>query len=259
MTVPSATTNTSSVLEPEPIPELRGNYILEVIRSIPHDATSFTQGLELHDGRLLESQGLRGESGRSWINAQTGEIETLVALEDDEVFAEGITIVDDRFIQLTWQAHRAIIGDLTDLGTSDETFSYSGEGWGLCFDGQWLVRSDGTNTLRFHDPSTFEVVRTVQVQTFEGEAIENLNELECVGNQILANVWGWDQIMVINQESGVIDAIIDARSLRPQGTPPDLDHALNGIAHDADTDTYYLTGKLWPTIFQVRLSKALEG
>ncbi len=243
----SASSSTTPHLEP-----LRGQFKVEVINEIPHDSTSYVQGLIFEDGRLLESQGLRGESARSWIDAEDGSIQSSVPINDPELFAEGIALVDGEFVQLTWQAGRALVGDGASLTASSE-FSYAGEGWGLCFDGTQLIRSDGTNTLSFHDPKTFELTGSVQVTASDGQRIESLNELECVGNQVIANVWGWEQLMVIDARTGQLDAVIDASSLRPDGVPLDLDHALNGVAYDPETDTYYLTGKLWPSIFQVRI------
>ena len=222
---------------------------------IPHDSTSYVQGLVFQNGQLLESQGLRGESARSWIDATDGSIQSTVQVDDPDLFAEGIALVDGEFIQLTWQAGRALVGDGPSLATSSE-FSYTGEGWGLCFDGEQLIRSDGSNTLSFHDPKTFEPTGSVQVKASDGQPIDSLNELECVGDQVIANVWGWEQLMVIDAATGQLDAVIDAASLRPDGVPLDLDHALNGVAYDPETDTYYLTGKLWPSIFQVRIIPA---
>lgn len=244
----------SSTTTPQPEP-LRGQLKVEVIAEIPHDETSYVQGLVFQDGRLLESQGLRGESARSWISAEDGSIQSSVQVIDPELFAEGIALVDGKFIQLTWEAGRALVGDSATLDPSSE-FSYDGEGWGLCFDGEQLIRSDGTSTLTFHDPKTFEPTGSVQVKASDGQPIESLNELECVGGQVIANVWGWEQLMVIDSATGQLDAVIDASSLRPAGVPLDLHHALNGVAYDPATDTYYLTGKLWPTIFQVRLVPA---
>lgn len=240
----------------ETAPLLQGNLTVEVINEIPHDSTAYTQGLEFHNGQLLESRGLRGQSGRAWIDSSTGEVQQSVSLADEELFGEGITLVDGRFIQLTWKAGIAITGDATNLEVLDDPLVYSGEGWGLCFDGQYVVRSDGTDTLTFHNPTTFAIERELAVRTVEGRAIENINELECVGSQVLANIWGSEQLLAIDTTTGLVAAVIDAQSLRPSDIPLDLDHALNGIAYDAESDTYYLTGKLWPTIFHVRFTSA---
>ncbi len=248
----TTTVTPEALIHPDP---LSGQLKVEVIAEIPHNPTSYTQGLAFENGRLLESQGLKGESARSWIDTQTGRIESAVQVHDPELFAEGITLVDGTFIQLTWKAGRALVGDADTLAASSE-FSYTGEGWGVCFDGERLVRSDGTNTLYFHDPETFQPAGSIPVASADGLTIENLNELECVGDQVIANIWGWDYLVVTNIETGGLDAVIDATSLRPEGVPADLDHALNGVAHDPATDTYYLTGKLWPTIFHVRLIPA---
>ncbi len=232
---------------------LVGNLAVEVIDQIDHRTTSYVQGLEFSNGRLLESQGRRGLSARSWINAETGEVEAFVALEDDTLFGEGITLVEGQFIQLTWQAGRALTGDGASLADRGPDFTYAGEGWGLCYDGKRLIRSDGSNTLTFHNPIDFAELGSIDIVDANGVPQVNLNELECVGSQVLANVWGSEQILVIDAFTGNLDAVIDASSLRPADTPFDLDHALNGIAYDSETDTYFLTGKLWPTIFRVRI------
>lgn len=246
----------SSTLDNQPqASPLHGDYVVEIVRELPHDPQFFTQGLEFHDGRLLESRGLRGESGRAWVEAQTGETSVDVSVADDEIFAEGITIVGDRFVQLSWQAGQAIVGDADTLQATD-SFSFSGEGWGLCYDGTRLIRSDGTNTLTFHDSATFSILGSVQVLDANQAPVQHLNELECVAGQVIANVWGADYLVVINPSNGAVDAVIDAASLRPGGVPADLEHALNGTAYDSLTGTYYLTGKLWPLTFNVRLVSA---
>lgn len=233
-------------------PPLHGQYEVKVITSIPHDPEAFTQGLELVDGYLLESQGLRGASARAWIDPQTGSTNLYVAVQDEEIFAEGITAVDDHFVQLSWTSGFALTGSLQTLAADEATLKYTGEGWGLCFDGTHLVRSDGSSRLTFHDPKTFEEIRSITVYGDDGSEIDQINELECVGSQVLANVWGWDHILAINAKTGALEALIDATSLRPTETPFELNYALNGIAYDRQTNQYYLTGKRWPVIYLVR-------
>lgn len=248
----------SGETEPSPVTAapLAGQYVVEVLTSVPHDPEAFTQGLELVDGYLLESQGLRGASARALIDPQNGSIDLQVAVEDVELFAEGITAVDDRFVQLSWTSGLALTGSLQTLGADGPTLDYDGEGWGLCYDGSKLIRSDGSSQLTFHDPATFEELGSVTVRGNDGSEIDQLNELECVGSQVLANVWGWDHILAINAKTGALEALIDATSLRPTSTPFELNYALNGIAYDQQLNQYYLTGKQWPVIYLVRFEPA---
>ncbi len=236
-----------ALLEP-----LTGNYSVEIITTLPHDSTAYTQGLELDGARLLETTGLYGLSQRRWIDTSTGEVTASVDLPE-ELFGEGATIVDGTILQLTWQAEILLVADGDSLVETGRG-AYSGEGWGLCFDGALVVMSNGSSTLTFRDPDTFDVVRSVTVTDANGVPVEQLNELECVGDQVLANVWGLDSIAVIDPVSGALAAVIDASSLRPANAPADdLDYALNGIAHVAESDTYYLTGKWWDVLYEVRL------
>lgn len=233
-----------------------GQLSVEVLNELVHDTTSFTQGLEVHEGRLLESQGRWGESGRSWINTSTGAVEGRVELADSGHFAEGITVVGEEFVQLTYQAGVLLRGSLDDLQPVSPSTTYGGEGWGLCFDGTRLIKSDGSATLTFHDPSSFDQIGAVKVTDENGEAVELINELECVGDQVMANIWGLDTIVVIDPGTGNIDAELDMSELRPPGVPLELSYALNGIAYDEPTDTFFLTGKLWPVIYHVTIANS---
>ena len=231
---------------------LSGTYLVEVIETVPHDPTAYTQGLELDGDRLLETTGLYGQSQRRWIDPSSGDVVASVELPD-EFFGEGATVVNGDVLQLTWQAETLLV---TDADTLVETGrgSYDGEGWGLCFDGQHVIMSNGSATLTVRDPASFEVVRSVVVVDGNGDPVDRLNELECVGDQVLANVYGLDSIAVIDPTTGSVAATIDASVLRPANAPADdFDYVLNGIAHKADTDTYYLTGKWWDVLYEVRL------
>ncbi|MEO8601165.1 MAG: glutaminyl-peptide cyclotransferase [bacterium] len=223
----------------------------QVLASYPHDPRAFTQGLELHDGTLFESTGLLQRSSLRQVEATTGAVQRKVDLPPD-MFGEGLTWAGGELIQLTWQNGIALRWDPATFARRGEAH-YDGEGWGLCFDGQHLVQSDGSARLVFRDPVTFAPVRTVAV-TENGQPVLNLNELECVGDTVYANVWTTDRIVAIAPLSGVVRAEIDASSL----LSPDERRALgreailNGIAHDASNNTFLLTGKLWPKLFRVR-------
>lgn len=218
-----------------------------VVAHYPHDSTAFTQGLEFVDGQLIESTGLFGDSDLRLVEPATGEVLTLRAMPD-ELFAEGLTRVDDRLIQLTWKAERAFIWQANTFEPLGE-YAYEGDGWGLCFDGDQLVMSDGSAYLRFRDPGTFLASREVLV-TRDGAPVDRLNELECVGGVVWANVWQTDTIVRIDPVSGEVTATVDLSELL-QPRPPGA-NVLNGIAFDGATATFWVTGKYWPTMFQVQ-------
>jgi glutaminyl-peptide cyclotransferase len=235
-------------------PELSGQLQVEVLARYPHDPEAFTQGLELHDGLLYESTGLHGESDIRIVEPETGEVQQLVSLPED-AFGEGLTIVDDRVWQLTWQEGYAIQYErdtLVEVGRA----SYDGEGWGICYDegADHLVMSDGTPQLTFRDPVTFAPTGTVSV-TRDGQEQHNINELECVGGQVWANIWLTDEIVRINPDTGQVEAVVDASGLLTPEEIPGTD-LLNGIAAIPGTDTFYITGRLWPTVFLVRFVPA---
>ncbi len=225
---------------------------VQVLGSEPHDRGAFTQGLVLDDGNLYESTGLYGRSSLREVDRATGEVRRQVQL-DPATFAEGLARVGDRLIQLTWQQGVAFVYDLATLERLDQ-YSYTGEGWGLCYDGARLVMSDGSSSLTFRDPQTFVPTGTVSV-TLDGRSIERLNELECVGDRVYANVWMTDEIVRIDPSTGHADAVIDASNLLAPSERLGAD-VLNGIAYDPDQDVFLITGKLWPRLFEVRFIPA---
>jgi glutamine cyclotransferase len=220
---------------------------------LPHDPEAFTQGYVLEDGRLFESAGKYGESTLREVDPATGEVVRVVE-NDPDVFAEGLELVGDRLIQLTWREETAFVWDADSFELID-SFTYAGEGWGLCDDGSRLVMSDGSASLTFRDRDTFAELGDVAV-TLGEVAIERLNELECVGGLLFANVWLTTDIVVIDPESGEVVAVIDASLLRDQAAAlafGDFEvNVLNGIAYDEITDRFHLTGKYWPVSFVVR-------
>ncbi len=217
-----------------------------VLEVLPHDTTAFTQGLQFDGGRLYESRGMRGESAITEIDPETGAVVRSAPVAAT-YFAEGLAIVGDRAIQLTWQAGLAFVYDLATFEIVD-TFRYEGEGWGLCFDGRQLVMSDGSSTLTYRDPTTFTPLRTVTV-TNAGVPLTSLNELECVGTQVLANVWKTDAIVVIS-DTGIVTDVIDASGLL-DGIDATGADVLNGVAYDPVSGTFLITGKYWPVMFDV--------
>ena len=220
-----------------------------VLGEVGHDPSAFTQGLELAPGgaALYEGTGLAGRSQLRELDPATGAVRRAVPVPNGW-FGEGITVSGDRIWQLTWTDGVALEWDRASLRLL-RTVPMSGEGWGLCRDGDRLVRSDGSARLRFHDPSTFAETGGVDV-TLDGSPVPDLNELECVDGQVWANVWQSDRIMRIDRASGRVTAVVDASGLL---TPEQRQHTdvLNGIAALGGGE-YLLTGKLWPTMFRVR-------
>ncbi len=222
-----------------------------MVATHPHDTSSFTQGFLWFDGQLYESTGLRGQSVLRIIDLPSGRVLQEISA-DPQHFGEGLALVDDQLIWLTWQAGTAGVYQRDTLEQAG-SFSYSGEGWGLCHDGTRLVMSDGSNTLTFRHPSTFEAMGSVAVTLADGSPVNQLNELECIGDDVWANVWLTDRIVVIDPDTGTIVAEADmAGIISPHPALSDGNNVLNGIAYRPDTGTFLITGKRWPTIFEVR-------
>jgi glutaminyl-peptide cyclotransferase len=244
---------------PEPPPVL----VAEVLEVYPHATDAYTQGLLLADGQLYESTGQRGQSSVRLVDLESGEV-LQKADVDATYFAEGLALVDDRLIQITWQAETALVYD-RDTFEQVGTFDYSGEGWGLCYDGESLYMSDGSGTITRRDPDTFEALDTVEVTlldqpigmfALQGQRIDLLNEMECVGEEIYVNAWQTDLIIRFDKHSGAVTGLIDASQLltddeRLEVFTASTDNVLNGIAYDAENDEFLLTGKRWPKLFRV--------
>jgi glutaminyl-peptide cyclotransferase len=220
----------------------------EVLAEVPHDPSAYTQGLELHEGTLYEGTGLEGRSQLRVLDPATGEVQRAESLPG-QLFGEGIAVAGDRIWQLTWQDGVVLEWDRATL-TLRQQLPLDGEGWGLCNDGTRLVRSDGTDRLRFHDPVTFAETGSVTV-TIDGEPVTQLNELECVDGQVWANVWPSDVLVRIDPASGQVTAAVDAAGLLDPEQRANADAVLNGIAA-LGNDEYLLSGKLWPVSFRVR-------
>lgn len=220
---------------------------VRVLGEFPHDPTAYTQGLLWHDGALYESTGQYGASRLRRVEVETGA-ELAQRPLPETLFGEGLARVDERLIQLTWKAGRALVYDLGSLEPVEELW-YEGEGWGLCFDGAWLWMSDGTDRLQRRDSATFEVVGELRI-THEGAAVGLLNELECAEGWIYANVYETDYIVRIEPVTGRVAAVIDASGLLNAEEAATAE-VLNGIAYNPRRETFYVTGKYWPRLFEV--------
>jgi glutaminyl-peptide cyclotransferase len=224
---------------------------VKVIRTIPKDATGFTQGLEVRDGKLYESVGLYGQSEMRIVDLTTGAVTKKVRL-DSSLFAEGATFLPDgSLVQLTWREKVAIVRDPVTLQET-KRFTYQQEGWGICYSSSadQLVHSDGSGTLFLRDASTFAEEQQRTVIDPRRKAVENLNELECSGSSVFANVWTEDRILEIDLRSGAVLTEIDASSLSAQIPNRTPDQVLNGIA-SLGNSRYLVTGKQWPLYFEV--------
>lgn len=219
----------------------------QVVSAIPHDTSAFTEGFELVDGTLYESTGLVGRSELRELDPRTGAVRRAVPLPG-QVFGEGLTVVGDRIWVMTYQDHLVLEYDRATLALLRQ-LPFDDEGWGLCSDGARLVRSNGTDRLTFADPVTFANTGSVAV-TLDGKPVDDLNELDCDGGQVWANVWKTDRILRIDPATGQVTAVVDAQGLLTPAQRTGTD-VLNGIAA-AGGGEYLLAGKFWPTTFRVR-------
>lgn len=253
--VPTSTSRPSAV--PQLLPtraSTSGNperLILQVLSVMPHDTSSYTEGLLWDNGFLYESSGLYGKSNIRKVDPKTGQV---LQRQDDptQVFGEGLALDGNQLVQLTWQEHTAYIYD-RDRFTQTGSFSYQGEGWGLCYDGEHFYMSNGSATISARDGKTFAVINQVQV-VWSGKPVTMVNELECVEDSLYANVWRTNNILRIDKASGQVTAVIDASGLMTEQEYAEAgdDGVLNGIAYDPQSGTFFITGKQWPKLFQVK-------
>lgn len=221
-----------------------------IVHTYPHDPRAYTQGLLFQDGHLYESTGLNGRSSLRMVDLETGRVLQSAPLES-KYFAEGLASWGSTLVQLTWESHIAFVYDRFSFRLL-RTFNYEGEGWGLTQDGKNLILSDGTANLRFFDPTTFREVRHIVVKD-HGAPVTQLNALEYVHGEIYANVWHTDRIVRISPSSGKVLGWIDLSGLLKAGQVSDPEAVLNGIAYDAAHDRLFVTGKLWPSLFEIKV------
>ncbi len=227
-------------------------YSYEVVASYPHAIDSYTQGLIYHEDRRVEGTGQMGESRLLEVDLESGATKQIALLTGSH-FGEGITIVGDTLYQLTWITNRLFLYDVKSGEKIGEKV-YSGEGWGLTTDGEWLYMSDGSSVITVRNPQTFEVERRILVK-IEGEPLEYLNELEWIDGKIWANVYTLNQIAIIDPQSGVVEGIVDLTGILPQEDMHPLSDVLNGIAYDTQGDRIFVTGKNWAKLFQIKIVK----
>jgi len=231
------------------------HYSYKIINIYPHDSEAFTQGLVYDNGYLYEGTGQYGASTLRYVDLITGDVLRQIQLADD-LFGEGICLWKDKIIQLTWQSGMGLVYDKGNM-TKIASFSYPTEGWGITSNGQELIMSDGTETLYFLDPETFEEQRRIRV--LDGKAaVKGLNELEYVNGDIFANVWPTNMIAIISPETGQVNGWINLEEiLQKESRGRGFQHVdvLNGIAYDQEGQRLFVTGKLWPNLFQIELQK----
>jgi glutaminyl-peptide cyclotransferase len=244
----SAASGEQAAARPQPAPAALPKLRVEIVATYPHDPGAFTQGLVLDGDTLYESTGQEGQSTIRRVDLASGRV-LQRADQPAPIFSEGLAVVGPHLIQLTWKSGIAYQYDKKTFARTKE-WGYSGEGWGACYDGQWLVTSDGSDRLTWRDAASMKTQRVVHV-TLRGRPLEKLNELECVDGSVWANVWETDTIVRINGKSGAVAAIVDAAGLL---TPDERSRAdvLNGIAWDPTTKSFLITGKWWPKMFRVR-------
>ena len=225
----------------------------EVVASHPHDPGAFLQGLVWHDGGFYESTGQYGASSLRRVEFPSGKVIKQVKL-DPELFGEGLALVNDRLVQLTWTTKRGFVYDRETFKVLRE-FTYQNEGWGLTYDGTDLIMSDGSDRLTYLDGETYQQKRVLKV-TRDGRPVQQLNELEFIEGEIWANVWHQDVILRIDPATGQVTKVIDLRGIIKRemlGGNPEA--VLNGIAYDAQGKRVFVSGKLWPLIFEIRVKE----
>ena len=227
------------------------SYSYRIVNTYPHDENAFTQGLLFDDGVLYESTGLYGGSSLRRVELETGKILQSYALPI-QYFGEGITLFEDKIIQLTWLDNKGFVYDKQSFALLQE-FSYSTEGWGITSDGNRLIMSDGTSTLYFLDPVTFQKIG--QVEVTDNGPVERLNELEYINGKVYANVWEEEKIAIINPQTGQVEGWINLSGIQNAENQNPL-NVLNGIAYDAKEDRLFVTGKNWPQLFEIKLTVA---
>lgn len=227
-------------------------YSYTVVNSYPHDVQAYTQGLQLVDGVFYESTGLEGRSSLRKVEIATGTVLKQHDLED-QYFGEGIVVIADHIWQITWKSQVAFLYDRESFNELKRV-NYPTQGWGLTYDGTRLIMSDGSSTLYFRDPESFDEIGRVRA-TYLGQPIDQLNELEYINGEVWANVYQTNYIVRINPETGVVTSIVDLTGILANETLTNQVDVLNGIAWDAAGNRLFVTGKLWPRVYEITLQQ----
>ena len=243
----AASSVTLVLLGNTPVDSETVHYTYNVVNVYLHDESAFTQGLVFEDGFLYEGTGLYGQSSLRRVKLETGNVTQLYSLPDN-LFGEGITIFEDKIIQLTWKSGKGFVYDRSSFDLLQE-FEYPTQGWGITHNGSALIMSDGTATLYFLDPETFQTIG--QVEVYDEEPVEELNELEYINGRVYANIWKKDQIAIINPETGKVTGWIDLSGIND--SEKTTENVLNGIAYDQNGDRLFVTGKMWSQLFEIEL------
>lgn len=231
-------------------PAIVAKHGYQVVNAYPHDTGAFTQGLIFVDGKLYEGTGQEGRSSLREVELQSGRVLKKVDVPVP-FFGEGITLLNGKIYQLTWQHQIGFIYNAQTLEKTGE-FPYTGEGWGITNDGHSLIISDGSNRLKFLDPDSFRVTKTIAV-TDGGTRVNELNELEYVNGEVYANIWHDQRIVTIDPQNGRVTGWIDLSGLLQPGAVTDEEAVLNGIAYDQASGRLFVTGKLWPQLFEIKI------
>lgn len=246
------TATTSVFVKPDKAPE---KYTWQMVQVFPHDPKAYTQGLTFLDGYMYEGTGQYGESTLRKIDMASGKTLSVLGI-DNQLFGEGITIYKDKIYQITWRSRKGFVYDLKTFSL-ESTFTYPSEGWGITTAGEKLIMSDGSNKLYHIAPSTFNIIKEIEVYDNKGE-VSQLNELEYIDGLVWANIWMSDRIVAIDPETGAVKGEADMKNLLPAADKAridDRDDVLNGIAYNPEKGTFYLTGKRWPKMFEISLKK----
>ena len=235
--------NNSDPSDPETI-----HYTYNIINVYPHNESAFTQGLVFENGVLYEGTGLYGQSSLRRVELETGNVTQLISLPN-QLFGEGITIFGGKIVQLTWISGKGFVYDKNSFELL-QTFEYSTDGWGITHNGTSLIMSDGTATLYFLDPETFQTID--QIEVYDEEPVTQLNELEYINGRVYANIWHEDKIAIINPQTGQVTGWIDLEGIRDLVNQVTSD-VLNGIAYDQNANRLFVTGKLWSKLFEIEL------
>jgi glutamine cyclotransferase len=227
-------------------------YKCKIIKTYPHDVGAYTQGLVFEDGIMYEGTGDWENSSLRKVNYETGEVLSVLGL-GSKYFGEGITVFKDKIIQLTWKSKTGFVYDKKSFKLVS-TLQYTTQGWGITNDGEKLIMSDGTETIHFLDPEYFNELSKIEVYDHEG-AVQNINELEYINGIVYANIYQTEEIIAFDPLTGKVLKRIDCSNIVPDGFHEEIDNVLNGIAYDKQNDRYFLTGKRWPSLFEVKFVK----